>query len=114
MHDEPSGYRLLIHTSQVVIEPVEHRLYQSGTLIRDIVRRIENHVALVASGCPQHREERILRPVEREAVVVTPVYHQDRYFQPGRKVSLVIARRRWKEEVSTVQKDGSLETILQQ
>jgi len=61
-----------------MIEPVEHRLYQLGTLLRDIVRRFENHVALLLSRSTQHGEERILRFVEREAVIVTPIYHERR------------------------------------
>jgi hypothetical protein len=46
--------------SEVVIQPIEHRLYQLRTLFCYIMRRVQHQVAFVSSGCAQHRKKLIL------------------------------------------------------
>jgi hypothetical protein len=113
-HPYVRSLSVLIYPSEIVIQPVKNGLYQLRTLLRDVVRRVENNVALIVRRRAQHGEEGILRLLEREAEIVTPIHHQHRLFHAWCEIGLVGPGRRRKQEVAPIKKNRRLQPILQQ
>src|ERR1700677_2138870 len=108
----PPAAGSLVHVTQIMIEPTQYRFYELRSLLGHVVWSIQNHMTLICPRRSQHCEQRILRVLQGEAKVISPVHHQHRYPQTRREIHLILSGGGRVEEKTTVQKNGCFEALL--